>query len=448
MDLEKKFKEFIAEKKLFSKGDRIILAVSGGVDSVVMAELFSRAGISFGIAHCNFQLRGDESDGDEKFVRDLAAGYKVEFFVRRFQTNNKTSKDKLSVQERARKQRYEWFGELVESYGYDFVATAHHLNDSIETFFINLLRGTGISGMRGIPLKLKTPPTVRPMLFARKDDIENFATKNKLLFRLDASNETDLYFRNKLRHHLMPVLMQLNPQFEKVMERTLRNLAFAEEMMKAQLRGKFSERKSGLKAGDLKIDKDDLERSGFPAETLMALLQIYGFNASQAEDAWSSKTGSQFFAGDYVLTSDRRQFILQKKNDRSETVLSISSKDKKASSGKLNLSFHSKKKTPGLDLTTDSNGKQFVVDRQLLHFPLVMRKWEPGDTFYPLGMKGKKKISDFLTDRKVSRPDKEKTYVLLSDNEIVCVLGHRIDDRYKVTEQTTEIYRIKLSNDK
>jgi len=443
MNIEKKFEEFVAEKELFSTSDRILLAVSGGVDSVVMAELFYKTGIPFGIAHCNFQLRGDESDGDEEFVRKLAARYKVPFYVKRFETKNKPG-EKLSVQELARKQRYEWFAELIKAHGYSYVATAHHLNDSIETFFINLLRGTGISGMRGIPVKLKTPPTIRPMLFAKKDDIESFAAENKLTFRLDHSNETDLYFRNRLRHHLMPVLLHLNPQFEKVMERTLRNLGFAEEMMKAQLTEKFSSGKDAESGDQLKINKEDLQSSGLPAETLMAIIQMYGFNASQAEDAWSSKTGSQFFAGDYVLTSDRKQFILNKNVNEPEALMSVSSTAKKISSGKLNLSFKSKKHTSGSVLPASGNKNHFLVDRQLLDFPLVVRKWKAGDSFYPLGMKGKKKISDFLTDRKVSRPDKEKTYVLLSGDKIVCVLGHRIDERYKVTKQTKEIYRIEL----
>jgi len=444
MNLEKKFKEFATEKKLFSKADSILLAVSGGVDSVVMAELFSKAGISFGIAHCNFQLRGDESDADEKFVRKLAGKYDVPFFTKRFETKDK-GKQKLSVQERARKQRYEWFAELIEENGYSYVATAHHLNDVIETFFINLLRGTGISGLRGIPMKLKSPPVIRPMLFAKKEDIEKYASENNLSFRLDHSNETELYLRNKLRHHLMPVLLQLNPQFEKVMERNVRNLAFAEEMMKAQLIRKFPGSKK--KSGDhLIIERDELETSEYPAETLMAILQAYGFNSSQAEGAWNAQTGSQFFAGDYILTSDRRQFIVAKNDVPSKVSIPVSSKDKKISVAKLRLKLYSKQRKAGSPVPGSESKNNFVLDRRLLDFPLEIRPWKHGDSFYPLGMKGRKKISDFLTDRKVSRPDKEKTYVLLSGDKIACVLGHRIDERYKVTSQTKEIYQIEVTN--
>jgi tRNA(Ile)-lysidine synthase len=348
------------------------------------------------------------------------------------------------VQERARIQRYEWFAELIKANGYTAVATAHHLNDSIETFFINLLRGTGISGLRGIPPKLEIPPVIRPLLFAGKADIEKFAAGNKLSFRLDHTNETDLYLRNKLRHHLIPVLMQLNPKFEKVMERTLRNLSFAEEMLKANLNRTLPKEKSG---GEKIIDKAVLENSGYPAETLLALLQTYGFNSAQAEDALKAATGRQIFSGDYVLTSDREHFILGKKDAASETVVSISSTDKKINSGKLKISLNSRKRTAGSVLPEAKNGNRFMLDRQLLDFPLTVRKWKHGDAFYPLGMRGKKKLSDFLTDRKVSRPDKEKTYVLLSGGQIVCVLGHRIDDRYKVTNQTKEIYEIKLKDE-
>jgi len=445
MDLEKKFKKFISGKKLFSESDRILLAVSGGVDSVVMAEIFSRAGIAFGIAHCNFQLRGDESDRDEDFVRELSTKYKVPFFVKRFEPKKKSGSEKLTVQEKARQQRYEWFGEIIREMKFDYVATAHHLNDSIETFFINLLRGTGISGLRGIPLKIQSPPAVRPMLFALKKDIEDFAAENKLSFRLDHSNETDLYFRNKLRHHLLPVLLQLNPQFESVMERNLRNLSFAEEMMKEN----FSELIPGIKdeeENEIIIQRVDLESTNYPAEMLTAILQSYGFNFSQAEDAWTGSVGSQFFAGGYILTVDRGKFILGKKDISQEKVTTISSSDKKIKSGKLTLSLNSKKRRTGSALPGSESKDNFILDKQLLDFPLTVRRWKQGDSFYPLGMRGRKKISDFLTDRKVSRPDKEKTYVLLSGDEIVCVLGHRIDERYKVTTQTKEIYQIELSH--
>jgi tRNA(Ile)-lysidine synthase len=444
MDLAKKFKEFVAEKKLFSGGDEILLAVSGGVDSVVMTELFSRARISFGIAHCNFQLRGDESEADEKFVRKLAVKYDVPFFTKRFETKEK-GKQKLSVQERARKQRYEWFAELIQENGYTSVATAHHLNDVIETFFINLLRGTGISGLRGIPVKLDSPPVIRPMLFARKQDIEKYAAENNLSFRLDHSNETDLYLRNKLRHHLMPVLLQLNPQFEKVMERNVRNLAFAEEKMKEQLNRKFpgSKKKS---EDHLIIAREELENSDYPVETLMSVLQSYGFNNSQSEDAWNARTGSQFFAGDYVLTCDRRKFIIAQNKAPAEENIPVALTDIKISIAKLKISLNTKQRKADSPLPVSEGKNIFLLDKHLLEFPLGIRPWKQGDSFYPLGMKGRKKISDFLTDRKVSRPDKEKTYVLLSGDKIACVLGHRIDERYKVTNQTKEIYRIEVTN--
>jgi tRNA(Ile)-lysidine synthase len=445
MDLEKKFRKFISEKKLFAESGNILLAVSGGVDSVVMTELFSKAGISFGIAHCNFQLRNDESEADEVFVKKLAEKYSVPFFSKRFETKKKSGSEKLTVQEKARQQRYEWFGEIIREKKFDYVATAHHLNDSIETFFINLLRGTGISGLRGIPLKIQSPPTIRPMLFALKKEIEDFAEENKLSFTLDHSNETDLYFRNKLRHHLMPVLLQLNPQFEKVMERNLRNLSFAEEMMKES----FAELIPGIKdeeENEIIIKKVDFEGTDYPAEMLTAILHSYGFNFSQAEDAWAASIGSRFFAGDNILTVDRGKFILGKKNPPAEKVMTISSAAKNIKSGNLNLSLKSKKLRAGSTLPGSENKDNFILDKQLLNFPLTVRRWRQGDAFYPLGMKGRKKISDFLTDRKVSRPDKEKTYVLLSGNEIVCVLGHRIDERYKVTDRTKEIYQIELNN--
>ena len=447
MKLQERFEESIRKQELFGKKDRIIVAVSGGVDSVVLAELFFRSKFTFALAHCNFRLRGEESDADEKFVHDLAAKYNVPFFVTHFHTAESAEEYKLSIQETARKLRYDWFAELLERNRYTSMATAHHLNDSIETFFINLLRGTGIAGLRGIQPVLDFPRTIRPLLFAKKSELEEFASAENISFRLDHSNETDMYLRNRLRHHLTPVLLQLNPQFEKVMERNLRNLAFAKSILDKSLAKEFPSLIPGKDQGTLAVKKKTLTKSGFPEEMLMAAVQSLGFNSSQVEDIWNSETpGKQVFSGGYVLTSDRKKIILSNRTPAVTGAHLIDVKDKTFQVPGLKLSLKAKKKSSGIKLGKRVQSERHLLDRGKLLFPLTFRRWTKGDYFFPLGMTGRKKISDFLTDKKISRPDKEKTYVLLSGEDIVCVVGHRIDERYKVTDSTKEIYQVELSN--
>ncbi|CAN5550799.1 tRNA lysidine(34) synthetase TilS [soil metagenome] len=446
MDLQKQFQNFIGEKNLFIEGDRIVLAVSGGVDSVVMAELFHRCKFSFAIAHCNFQLRGDESVADERFVKALAEKYDVPFFCTHFETSKSAEIDKLSIQETARKLRYDWFATLLEEHKYLAIATAHHLNDSIETFFINLMRGTGVSGLRGIQPILEFPHTIRPLLFAKKTELENFADEEKISFRLDHSNETDLYLRNRIRHHLMPVLLQLNPQFDKVMERTLQNLAFAESIIDETVVRNYL---TGFDRTDnkatLTLYLKELKKHKYPLEMLHAIVQSFGFNFSQVEDIWHAITpGKQVFAGDYVLTADRLKLILSKHHSNANLPQYLEAEDTNLYTPEFHLAFKFIGKSASAKLRIPSEEMKYALDLEKLKFPLTIRKWEKGDYFYPLGMTGRKKISDFLTDKKVSRPDKEKTCVLLSGEEIICLVGHRIDERFKVTEKTKNIYQVEL----
>ncbi len=445
MELQKRFEEFVRAKNLFSKGDLILLAVSGGVDSVVMAELFHRSKFKFGIAHCNFQLRAEESEADEQFVKNLAEKYGVPIFSTGFNTAEVAKENRLTIQETARNLRYEWFAELLEKNNFQCIATAHHLNDSIETFFINLLRGTGVAGLRGIKPIHEDRKTIRPMLFARKAELESYAIEEKISFRLDHSNETDLYFRNRIRHHLMPVLLQLNPQFEMIMERTMTNLAFAEGIVDEKI---FSDFLIGYNENDenasLIIQQKDLLKSKFPLELFMAIVQPYGFNFSQVEDVWNAQTsGKHVFSDGYIITSDREKFILTRRKLSDALPQSIAEEAEHFSVPGLSLGLRSDKSAGALTLKLEDKNL-FTLDKGKLTFPLTLRKWVEGDYFFPLGMKGRKKLSDFLTDLKVSRPDKEKTYVLLSGADIICVLGHRIDERYKVTGDTKEIYTIGL----
>ena len=435
MDFQKSFESFIHQQKLFHKKDRILLAVSGGVDSVVMAELFHRSGFSFGLAHCNFQLRGKESDADEEFTEALADRYNVPFHSVRFETKTVARETKHSLQETARDLRYQWFSEIQKAFEYRAVATGHHLNDSIETFFINLLRGTGIAGLTGIRPSTESG-IVRPLIFATRKQVEAFAETEGIRFRQDTSNDADDYLRNRIRHHLLPLLVSLNPEFESVMERNLHNLAFASTVFHESIRKKFS----GIAKGNTETayDLKKLLKEKDPASLLAEFLLPFGFHASQAEAILSaSQPGKAFHTTRHSLFLDRGKVILKEKEEGDLKTYRISKTAETFGHPHFTLLLKRSTRTPGLSIPGDPH--MHLFDLTKMKGPLTIRAWRPGDRFTPLGMKGTRKVSDFLTDRKISLPDKAKTYVLLSGKQIVCILGERIDNRVRITEKTKKI---------
>lgn len=437
--LQKQFEGFVRAQTLFSKKDKVLLAVSGGLDSSVMTELFFRGGFDFAVAHCNFRLRGKDADKDEQFVKQLAKKYNAPFHSIRFDTKTYAAENKYSVQEAARELRYAWFRKICREEKYSFLVTAHHSGDSMETFFINLLRGTGLSGLASIPAS-SGGWIKRPLLFSTRHQLEEFAKVNKLKFRHDRSNDSDDYLRNRIRHHLVPLLKELNPDFESVMKRNLQHLTFARSVFEEALEGK----RSRLWKGNT-ISKSRLAKETLPLELFAELIRQFGFNFSQAENIWNARQpGVRAYSKKNVLTADRSAFILTEPtgNDHSEVL--INKECKNYSGDGMDLKFKITRKPRTIEHSPDK--RKYVLAGESLKFPLVLRRWKAGDFFQPLGMKGRKKISDFLTDKKISRPDKEKTYVLLSGENIVCVLGHRIDEKYKVTEQTKEIYLVEILN--
>ena len=437
------FLRFIKKNKLFDPKEKILLAVSGGMDSVVMADLFHRAKFKFAIAHCNFQLREKESDGDEKFVRALAKKYNVKFYVKRFNTEKESKTKKISIQMAARDLRYHWFESLVRTEGYSYVATAHHLSDSIETFFINLLRGTGIEGISGIDVK--STYIVRPLLFATREEIEKYSKEQKITYREDSSNQSDDYLRNRIRHHLIPAFKALNPKFENTMSGNLSHFSFAAKILRQQVAdqtGKLLKKEKDFYSIALK----ELKRQEDAEQLLYELMRPFGFNYIQCiemlSEGSSTKSGKVFLTESFRGVRDRDNLLLNALHTTYTSEIQIPRAKKKTlnDSFELKTSFGERKKN------TTIPAEQTVqwLDADLLKFPVTLRKWKAGDYFYPLGMKHHKKLSDFFIDRKVSLPVKENTYVLLSENEIVCILGHRIDDRYKVTDKTKKIYKVEL----
>jgi tRNA(Ile)-lysidine synthase len=430
------FKMFVAKNALLEKGDRTLVTVSGGRDSVVLCELFHKAKFPFAIAHCNFQLRGEEANDDEIFVMKLALKYKVDFFSNRFETKKFADKNKLSIQEAARVLRYEWFEEVRSKNGFDFIATAHHKDDELETFFINLIRGTGIAGLHGI--SVKRGAIIRPLLFTDRAKIDAFVKKNKLQFREDSSNASDNYLRNKIRHKVLPIFEEINPSFRNTLSEEISRLSEVEKIY-----NHFIEVSKKQTLSNNSISISALKKSPFASVLLYEILKKYQFNSDVAEKVFNSldsESGKQFFSPTFRLVKDRQNLIIAKRNSaKTKNEFAISLKVKRLITP-LKIELSQVENSENFKIPKDS--KIACLDFEKLKFPLALRKWREGDFFYPLGMKQKKKISDFFIDIKLSLPEKENTWLLCSGSDIVYVSGKRIDERYKVGKETETIYLV------
>ena len=435
------FKEFILKEKLFKENDKILLTVSGGVDSIVMCDLFHKAGFSFGIAHCNFKLRGKESDEDEKFVKSLAEKYGVPFQKKLFNTKSYSEKKKISIQMSARDLRYAWLKKIAKEKKYNCIATAHHLDDSIETFFINILRGTGIAGLHGVPVVQGN--IIRPLLFANKKTIREYAEAEKLFWREDSSNFTDKYLRNNIRHHLIPSLKKLNAGFEKTISKELSYFKEAGEIFK-----KFIEEKKKeivVEEGkNILLNIKKLKDSGHAETLLHELLRAYGFTPETTEliaQRMYTTAGKKFLSPTYRLIKDRNFFILSPKRSNSKEKEFLLKKNQSEFKNET-LFLKAEVISGNLSAVKDKHSSIAYLDYSILVFPLKIRKWKQGDFFHPLGMKGKKKLSDFFIDQKIPLGEKENIYILESDGKIAWVINHRIDDRFKVIRDTKKILKV------
>ncbi|HVA98593.1 MAG TPA: tRNA lysidine(34) synthetase TilS, partial [Bacteroidia bacterium] len=408
------FQQFISEKKLFEPSQKILLAISGGIDSVAMAELFYRSKINFSIAHCNFKLRGKESEADEKFVQKLAEKYKVSFFTKSFDTKKYALKNKISIQMAARELRYHWFSEIIIKEKFAAVSIAHHKSDEVETLLINLLRGTGIAGLHGI--LPKNGKIIRPLLFATRSEIEAFAKKNKIKFREDSSNKSDKYIRNKIRHTIIPILKEINPAAENSIAESIEKISETEIIFQkhiAQIKKKVRIEKEGIVSFRL----TELKKENPLKIIVFELLKEFNFNSETVNeiiDSFSASSGKTFFSSTHRLLKDRETLIVEpiskEKNKTIKTFISISKNKKSYQSENINLSFS---KIPNRKSNIQNPSNIACLDYDLLQFPLQLRKWKSGDYFYPLGMKSKKKLSDYFIDKKISISQKEKSYVLL-----------------------------------
>lgn len=431
-----RFLEFIKKHALISPEDKVLLAVSGGVDSMVLLHLFHKAGFDSGVAHCNFCLRAAESDADETLVRNTAASLGIPFFRKSFDTSAYAEKHGISVQMAARDLRYAWFQTLAASQGYTLIATAHHLEDSFETVIHNLTRGTSVSGLRGI--KPQNEMVIRPLLDFTKDEIEQWARQNDIAWREDASNKEVYYKRNFIRHQVTPLLKQLNPDLLNTFRDTAKRNAEVEAFF---LEGMEQLRQTALRKDETFFYLPKSKVSG--PYVLEHLLKAFGFNYSQCEEmfrAFNEHSGRQFVSKTHRLTVDREELVIDLRElaEFQERFIDTS-EDQELTIGEVTYELKQSQKALDKSLFNEANA---LLDKEKLHFPLKIRAWYEGDQFQPLGMSGKKKLSDFMIDRKIPVNLKRHIRVVESAGEIVWVVGLRIDDRFKVTPKTKTIFSL------
>jgi tRNA(Ile)-lysidine synthase len=428
------FKNHISNTFPALKGKKILIACSGGLDSVVLSRLFKELNYDISLAHCNFSLRGKESDEDEKFVILLADKLSVPIFNKKFNTKAYKIKHKLSTQVAARQLRYQWFEEVCTEHSFDYLATAHHLDDDLETFLINLSRGTGLRGLMGIPLI--NDKIIRPFLNFPRADILQYAKEKNSSWREDSSNQTSDYLRNKLRIEVIPRLKEVDHNLLNGFHQTQKylndSMALVNDYMALIKNLVVDETEDGFEIDVLKLQ--DLPNTN---ALLYELLAPFGFTAwDDISDLLTAQSGKQIFSESHRILKNRTSLLLVENNFlHNEETYTIKESDTGIDTP-INL------KIEQVDKTSDYTPSIVYLDLQKLNFPLQLRKWREGDSFYPFGMKGKKKLSKFFKDEKLSLVAKEKTWVLTSGNHIVWIVGMRSDHRFKVENQTKKILKI------
>jgi tRNA(Ile)-lysidine synthase len=436
-----KFTAFIKKEALFGPDDLVLLAVSGGLDSAVLLHLFAQCSYPFAIAHVNFGLRGAASDEDERWVGALAAQYAVPFYTHRFATKDYAHEHGLSTQMAARRLRYAWLEEVRTEHNYARVATAHHRNDQLETTLLNLVRGTGVAGLRGMLARRGT--LVRPLLFAPREALEAYAKQHQLAWREDASNASDAYRRNQLRHHVVPLLLHLNPNLLSTYQHTRERLRATEQVLRTEV--KRVEGEARREVGDeVWFDKSVLGNHPQVTLLLAEMIRPYGFSYQQARDVAvclfpEATVGQRFFSTQHTLFVERAHLVIAKNNEQPLATKTIQASDQRVELPRLTLTLTARS---ARNYALPRQQHRAALDADQLRFPLELRPWQAGDWFYPLGMEHRKKLSDFLIDQKVPRHRKASVYVLTSEENIVWVVGWRIDHRFRVTDQTQKVYEI------
>ena len=457
------FLAFINEHRLFTQSDKILVAVSGGIDSMVLTDLLHQAGFSFGIAHVNFDLRESESDADATFVENRARTYGVPFHLTRFDTLAEATQRSESIQSTARRLRYGWFRQVQTQHGYVALATAHHLNDVLETVLLNLTRGTGLAGLRGMPIRSAlsetAPALVRPLWFATRAAIEMYAQQRGLDWREDASNQSDKYSRNKIRHGVVPVLEQINPGLLQTFSRSLSQLRAAEAILKNDLAASFT-RCSRPTSNGFIIDVAALAKLSEPLFRLGEWVRPYGFTPDVLAQCWQAidpaghparagqavpgRNGQVFLAPAHQLLHDHGQLWLTPlgpATTRQAVQVRVwpTKPIELHTDGKLSVNLVQRADWNGHFI---DNQNVALLDADALPFPWTFRLWREGDRFVPLGMTGTRLISDFLSDSKVPLQNRQRVWVLESRGQIQWIVGLRVAQASRITEKTSRIARL------
>jgi len=450
------FQAYINRCNLIAEGDRLILALSGGIDSMVLADLLLKSKVDFVVAHCNFHLRAEESDGDEKFVREYAEKRGIQCFMKHFDTEQYAAEQGVSIEMAARELRYAWFEELRQQLGYEKIAVAHHADDQAETFFINLLRGAGLRGLKG--MQSKNGVIIRPMLWASREQIHQYALENQIHWREDHTNAENVYLRNKIRNQLLPVFDELHPEARQGLYKSLEHLSAENELYRELLNEKLEqivEEQDDVfviaRRNDEAIQTNKSFRVCLDCFAALAMtqreqllfewLRQYGFNTDQCHfifEAMETGIGNKYYSPTHQLVIGRNELQLSeiKSVDNEEIQIEIGEEEIKSP---IRLQFSRFEKSD--DFVIDKSPNVVVLDADKIHFPLTLRHWRHGDRFHPLGMKGSKLLSDFFVDQKFTEWQKQNAWLLVSTNdEILWVVGYRIDDRFKVTASTKTIF--------
>lgn len=420
---------FEAHPTLRSK--RLLLALSGGADSMALLHILHKLKFDFEAAHCNYQLRGKESNDDENLVKQVCTGLKIKLHIKRFDTNAFCEKQKVGIQEGARILRYEWFEHLIQNNNFDFLTTAHHKDDVAETYLFNLLRGTGINGLQSIlPIRDKL---IRPMLKSTKNDVLKFISKNKIPFREDSSNKKNIYARNHIRNKLIPALAEIEPDIVEQLSasaKDMQELVVYKNKLLQQFVNHF-------------VKDNTISLCDISVENLFILkwhLLSLGFNAVQCESILNSKHGNSFYNSEWIIFNNRNTLFISEKEIRSSSVdeIKIERQSQEIFVNNVKVSFEFREKIP-----TEFSRGTLYLDADKLQFPLTLRLWQKGDRIIPFGMRGTKLISDLLTDLKISGSTRNNVYVLVSNNKIAAVVGIRSSDEFKIGNKTRSIFLIK-----
>jgi len=438
MHILNKVKKFIEEKELIIPGSSILVGVSGGADSMALLHILITLGYKCIAAHCNFHLRGSESDRDYFFVKSFCKDNGIEFVSVDFDTFKYMTDNSVSLEMAARELRYQWFDQVSTSYNTEKIAIAHHRDDSAETVLINLIRGTGIKGLTGIPAS--NGKIIRPLLCLFRDEIIDYLNINKITFVEDSTNNENIYIRNKIRLDIIPLLKSLNPSVIEAINKTAENLVPVENLYNSTI---YKAKQRVVSANKINIDL--LLKEDEPETLLFEILYKYGFNPVTVRNIYSSllnQSGKIFYSEKYRLTKDRENLILNELEDVDKKNIYLIKEQDLLIDQPIGLKIELIENNP--DFKIEKNKKIVYLDKDKITYPLIIRHWQQGDRFIPFGMKGSKKLSDYFSDHKFSIPDKENIWLLCTSDKIIWIIGERADDRFKVTPKTKNILRISI----